>query len=223
MGLLYEYEDELQYEKLIMTYNNKVIFEGYTDDLVTSIDGDLELKLNNVLTGKVSPVIGRKVNTSILWIPKQPNSYESSYFYQAVLFTKEDFYKLWSSLRYDATEDYQAIKNIDANELKLAWLASSNCELKLSEYTELSKSINSKLLAINSENHNVIQKFLKLLNESWSVTNLGREMITSEDSWKTMSVVLDLEGLPEWNAIKIDPNNNLYVHFGFNLCLEVLN
>ena len=44
--LSYDVKGENIYEVLTLKYDSQILYMGYVDDLVTSITGDLELKLN---------------------------------------------------------------------------------------------------------------------------------------------------------------------------------
>ena len=58
-------------EKISVKYDNIIIYNGYVDNLVTSIgtDSSLELKLNYSNQFNQSNVIARRLGEDILWIP----------------------------------------------------------------------------------------------------------------------------------------------------------
>ena len=45
-NLIIKFMENLQNELLKLSNGSQTIYEGYTDNLVTSVTGDLELKLN---------------------------------------------------------------------------------------------------------------------------------------------------------------------------------
>lgn len=223
MRMSYEFFDSEYEEQVKVSYQKKSVFQGYTDDLVTSISGDLELRLN-YNSQNISPVIARKFNSELIWLPKPPDCYTSSYCYQLMSFSINEFEKLWNSLRYDPAKDYEFIKAVDFNEFKLAWLLSSNCKEDAINIEELVRGIYRKILTINSDKSIYKEILQKLLFNSWNSLSLGNEILIVGEKWERISVIIDNDDqFIEWDILMADENNKTYIHLGNKFCIQLLN
>ncbi|TCS95889.1 hypothetical protein [Hazenella coriacea] len=214
----YKTQGEITDEKLILEYDSQIIFEGYTDDLVTSITGDLELNLN---FGKQStfPVIARRYGEFILWIPKLP--LDRDYIYTTLIFTLEQFIDLWTFLKYDPKDDLDIVKNISLEELKIMWLVLARGNDYIEDTFMLKNSVKSNAIAFSAELEPYKKTFYELIEQEWSNDLYNKKTVKSDDTLEALTVYLDQGRITDWEALKKDVNKNLYIHLGKGFSISV--
>jgi hypothetical protein len=212
----YKTYGEITDEMLILKYDEQVIYEGYTDDLITSVTGDLELILNHGRSN-TSSVIARKYDEHIVWIPKIP--LDSDYIYNTIIFNSDQFKELWTSLKYEAEDDLDFIKSISADELKQMWMMGARGIERIDDMSGLIKSVikNTIALSTNLEGQETI--LYDLIENQW-VLNEGK-IIEGKDNWESFVAYLDKGIFEEWRVLNKDHEDNLYIHLGNGYCLPI--
>ncbi|MCM3760981.1 hypothetical protein M3212_09295 [Alkalihalobacillus oceani] len=214
--LHYQTEGELTDERLRLTYGSQLIFDGYTDDLVTSASGDLQLKLN-FGTKETTRVSARKLGEQIIWIPELPLSAKDSY--TTLLFSEQQFTELWTALRYDPAADLTLIPAISPDELKRTWLIAAIAEPQLSDLAALARSAKEQIIACSDELEEQQPYFTQLIEEDWSKMDTGRlQAVESDSDWKDGTAYLNDGG--EWVPLKIDLAGKRYLHVGNGICVR---
>ena len=212
----YKTYGEITEEMLILKYDGQVIYEGYADDLITSVTGDLELKLNHGRSN-TSSVIARKYDEHIVWIPKIP--LDSNYIYKTIIFNSDQFKELWTSLKYEAEDDLGFIKNISADELKRMWMVGAKGIERIDDMSGLIESVikNTIALSTNLEGQETI--LYDLIENQW-VLKEGK-IIEGKDNWEKFVAYLDKGLFEEWRVLNKDHEDNLYIHLGNGYCLPI--
>ncbi|WP_347320719.1 hypothetical protein [Rossellomorea sp. RS05] len=203
-------------EMLLLKYDGQVIYEGYTDDLITSVTGDLELRLNH---GRIntSSVIARKCNEHIVWIPKIP--LDSDYIYTTIIFNLGQFADLWTFLKYDAEDDLGFIKNISADELKIIWMTGARGTERIDDMSSLIKSVKKNTIALSTSLEELDTILYDLIENQW-VLKEGK-IIEGKDNWESFVAYLDKGLFEEWKVLRKDSEDNLYIHLGNEYCLPI--
>ncbi|MET3507791.1 hypothetical protein [Halalkalibacter oceani] len=214
--LHYQTEGELTDERLKLTYGSQLIFEGYTDDLVTSASGDLQLKLN-FGTKEISRVNARKLGDHIIWTPELPLPGKDSYV--PLLFTERQFTELWTALRYDPAADLALVSDISLDELKRIWLIPAVAEPQLTDLADLARSVKEQIIACSDELEEQQQYLEQLIEEDWSkMDTLRLQAVESSPDWKDATAYLN-DG-SEWIPLKIDLDGTQYLYLGAGICLR---
>lgn len=205
---------EFTNELLCLEYDSQIIYEGYTDNLITSETGNLELKLNYG-TSTTSSVIARKYGDNIVWVPKIP--LDSDYRYKTIIFTSKQFEELWTYLKYNPEDDLEIIKNISANELKLTWMIGARGAEQIDDMSSLIKSVKKNTIALSTslENQNTI--YNNLIENQWALKE--DRIIEGKGNWESFFAYLDKGVYEEWEVFKKDNKDNLYIHLGNGWCL----
>lgn len=207
---------EFIHESLVLKYDSEVIYEGYTDDLVTSVTGDVELRLN--FGGKnTSSVIARKYGGHIVWIPKMPLDTKDKY--KTIIFNLKQFAALWTFLKYNVEDDLSLIKDINADELKQMWLIEAMKYERIDDLLGLSKLVEKKVVALSTNEKWIETKFNQLIIKQWVLTD---KILKTKGNWETIVAYLDKDAFDEWKALKMDPNEQLFIHLGGGFCILVL-
>lgn len=214
--LEYKTHGEFTNESLTLQYDSQVIYEGYTDDLITSVTGNLEMNLNFGMQN-TSSVIARKYGDYIVWIPKFP--LDSYYKYKTIIFTTHQFKELWIFLKYEAKDDLEIIKNISTNELKLIWMISARGTEQINDISSLLNSVEKNTIALSKKLEHQQTTFYNCIENEW-VFNKD-EITESRDDWETYIAYLDKGEYEEWEVFKIDNKDNLYIHLGNRFCVLI--
>ncbi|MGY0691936.1 hypothetical protein ACW2QC_03985 [Virgibacillus sp. FSP13] len=212
----YKTYGEFTNELLNFKYDSQIIYEGYTDNLVTSVTGDLELKLNYG-TSNTSSVIARKYGDHIVWIPKNP--LDSDYRYKTIILNSEQFTELWTFLKYKAEDDLEIIKNISADELKLMWLIGARGTERIDDISSLIKSVKKNTIALSTSLEHRDTIFYNLIENQWALKK--DRIIEGKDNWESFIAYLDKGVNEEWEVFKKDNKDNLYIHLGNGYCLPI--
>ncbi|MCM2603434.1 hypothetical protein NDQ57_01785 [Rossellomorea marisflavi] len=212
----YKTYGEFPEEMLILKYDEQVIYEGYTDDLITSVTGDLELKLNHGRSN-TSSVIARKYDEHILWIPKIP--LDSDYVYNTIILNSDQFKELWTFLKYDAEADQEFIQNISADELKRMWMIRARGIERIDDMSGLIKSVKKNIIALSTNLEGQETILYDLIENQW-VLKVGK-IIEGKDNWESFVAYLDKGLFEEWKVLKKDNEDYLYIHLGNGYCLPI--
>ncbi len=206
---------EFTNEFLNLKYDSQIIYEGYTDNLITSVTGGLELKLNYGMSN-TSSVIARKYGDHILWIPKIP--LDSEYRYKTIIFNSKQFQELWTFLKYKAEDDLKSIKKISADELKLMWMIGARGTERIGDISSLIKSVKKNTIALSTNIEHKDTIFYNLIENQWA---LKKDKIIEGQYWKSFIAYLDNGVNEEWEVFKKDKKDNLYIHLGSGYCLPI--
>ncbi len=209
-------DGEFTNELLTLTYDSKVIYKGYTDDLVTSVTGDLEMNLNFGMNETYS-VIARKYENYLVWIPKLPLDQTTRY--EPIIFTLQQFKELWRFLKYNPQDDLERLKNLNDVELKLIWMVLSRGTERIENITSLSKSVKNNIIALSPNLEKQQTTLYNLIDHEDAFHQ--REIIESESNWDAYIAYLDQGEIDEWVALKRDNKGKLYMHLGNDLCLAI--
>lgn len=212
----YKTYGEFTNELLYLKYDSQIIYEGYTDNLITSVSGDLELKLNYGMS-YTSSVIARKSGDYIIWIPKIP--LDSDYRYKTIIISSKQFSELWTFLKYKEEDDLEIIKNISADELKLMWMVGARGIERIDDMSYLIKSVKKNINALSTSLEHEDAILYNLIENRWALKK--DEIIEGQDYWKSIIAYLDKGGYEEWEVFKKDNKENLYIHLGNGYCLPI--
>lgn len=207
--LEYETFGDVINESIILWYNSQIIYEGYVDDLITSITGNLELKLNYG-TNHISPVIARKYQGNIIWVPKMPLG--SNYKYNTIVFSTKSFVELWTFIKYKAEDDLQTIKDLSFEEIRIMWIMRARGTEEIDNVYSLIKSVKRNVIALSTNLELQKGLFFKLLENKYLANN--DNLVEDSGNWEEFIAYLDKGTYDEWTVFKKDNNNQLYMHLG---------
>ncbi|WP_061309260.1 hypothetical protein, partial [Clostridium botulinum] len=153
-------------EKISIKYEDTIIYNGYVDNLVTSedVDSDVELKLNYSNQSNYSNVIARRLGEDILWIPNVKYCFKDKYEYIPIIFSVDEFKKLWDSMRYDFQDDIDKIKEITNEEVMLTWYITSNIRENANSIGDYANILNRKFICTDIDGENIEKQISKLFN-----------------------------------------------------------
>ncbi|MCG3089817.1 hypothetical protein [Sporosarcina cyprini] len=216
MKLEYRTYGEVSKELLVLNYDSQIIYEGYTEDFVTSITGDLELNLNYG-SSKSYSVVSRKYGDLIVWIPKLP--VDMHYKCKTIIWTSKEFEDFWTFLKYVPSDDLEIIKEISACELKLVWLIGARGNEQINNYICLYKSVKKNIIALSSNLEHQNKIFNNLIEQDWLLES--NKIIKCKADEEKFLAYLDKGLNEEWEVFRTDQNENLYVHLGNEFCLPI--
>ena len=214
--LEYKTYGEFTNELLNLKYDSQIIYEGFTDNLITSVAGDLELKLNYGKSN-TSSVVARKYGAHIVWIPKVP--LDSDYRYKTIIFNSKQFAELWTYLKYKAEDDLEIIKNISTDELKLMWMIGARGTERIEDVSSLIKSVKNNTIALSTSLEHEETIFYKLIENQWTLKK--DKIIEGQDYWESLIAYLDKGVYEDWEVFKKDNKDTLYIHLGNGYCLPI--
>ena len=219
--LKYSLNGEIYDEKIKIKYDDILIYYGYVDDLVTSISGELELQLNFGNYNNISSVICKKLNSSILCIPKISECFRDQYYYCPMIFSIEIFKDLWSSIRYNYNSDLQLIRQINLSDIILMWLVSSKCRNNGNNIHEYLKYIFSKLICMSKEKEFLNIFINDIFKNSFELLEIEYKIINVHNKMETVFFYLDKKLDYKWEALKVDEKQNIYLYLGNNKCIHI--
>ncbi|WP_299488924.1 hypothetical protein [Acaryochloris sp. IP29b_bin.137] len=118
--------DNQDYNETIELYSpsRKILFKGYSDDLVTSVRGEIELKLNYGIPKHIFHHSLRKIGDHVILFPTV-ESYELQNFFELRntinnFYLSLDFVNLWRQLRYDPSE-LMNLRGLNDDDWTLFW------------------------------------------------------------------------------------------------------
>ena len=127
--LKFVFEGSSYSQTLTLKYENSIVFHGVADDLVTSANGDLGLRLN-FGSSQVFFHSLKLAGSFVVLVPfiAAPNTqgYLESVKGAVLAWPLEDFTNLWKELRYDDAELAELVL-ASPEDLLVTWLLSSNC------------------------------------------------------------------------------------------------
>lgn len=214
----YKTAGEFTNELITLQYDSEVIYEGYTDDLITSVTGDLEMNLNFGMNHSYS-VVARRFGNFIVWIPKLPLA--PHYRYEKIIFTLQQFKELWTFLKYEANDDLEIIKNISEVELKLVWMTLARGKEQINDIPSLMKSVEKNTIALSTNLEHQKTTFYNLIKHEWEFDFNKSEIIEDHDNWERFIAYLDDGINDEWEVFKRDNKSNFYIYLGNGFCLPI--
>lgn len=209
--LHYEKKGELTFETLRIFYGNTLIFEGYADDLITSSDG-LQLRLNFGLK-TVYSVVACKLGEFIFWKPLMP--IHEGFQFIPMVWSREEFDKLWTFLRYSPEADWSLIEEAERNDLKLIWLMSYKENKCMDSMDELIKSASDNILALSTDDKDLLKDFNRLIDQNWSNPHI---LTYNQRCWDHIVAYLD-DGREEI-VLTVDGDGCSYIYLGPGLCIK---
>ncbi len=210
-------------EKISVKYDNIIIYNGYVDNLVTSIgtDSSLELKLNYSNQFNQSNVIARRLGEDILWIPNINYCFKEKYKYIPIIFSVSEFKKLWDSMRYDFNDDINKIKEVTNEEVMLTWYITSNIRECVNSIDDYANILRRKFICTDIEGENIDKQILKLFNYN-EILNKINFVGICEESKNIVNAKIYLDDNIEWDGIKIDDETNIYLNLANKKYIPIL-
>jgi hypothetical protein len=194
-------------QTLSIKYRDKIIFQGVADNLVTSADGILSLRLNfNSSQFFLHHV--KVAGNFIVLIPfidaGNTQIYLKSINNLVLVWPLNNFTDLWKELRYDVAE-LTELQLVSTQDLLMTWLLSSNpCQAKSLDLTNLASAISDSILAESSDDTSSIKDVIYQLNNG--DIQLGNpEKITNAYSAVSIAYIDNgKNSTAEWKAISTD-------------------
>ena len=216
----YQLNSEIYDERIKIQYGNLIIYDNYVDDLVTSISGELELKLNFGSSTTVSPVIAKLIESQICLVPKCPKCFNNKYEYTPIIMSQEQFKELWTAMKYDPYSDIDYINQITSDEILLMWFISSNCRYLVDNIKDYLKYLHSKILCTSIESALFQDLINKLFYNDFEGLSVKNAIIDTTSTMEKVIIYLDKKTNYEWDAFRIN-NNNIYLNLGMNKCIRI--
>jgi len=201
------------YEKMILEYEGKVIYQGYIDDFVTSQKGDIELKLNYG-SKKNHSIILKKMKDKIVFVPNVDICFSKEYNYEIIMISIKEFEDLWIKMRYNPSDDLKLIGEITNEDILLMWLLSSgyrNDNANIHSYIE---ELKENCIGTSSEDIQIEEVFEKVLYGKFHFTEYIYDGIGEK-------IYLYLDNGVEWNALTKGTDNNLYLNIKYNIMIKL--
>jgi hypothetical protein len=112
-------------EDVSLTASGNLLFKGNCDELITSVEGEIELCLNYGNSLQIFHHALRAFGNSVVLFPTVRERYLPHFFTSRLLGTQifevDDFIALWQRLRYDSSELLK-LKPLTSEDWKLLWL-----------------------------------------------------------------------------------------------------
>ncbi|MEG0772704.1 hypothetical protein [Clostridium sp.] len=221
MEIRIEFNGELYEQRCNLFYGDQLIYKGYVDNLVTSINGYLELKLNYG-TSRISSVIVKKLGDIIFWIPINDRSVNEKY--NNIIISVSDMRSLWDKLGYDLTEDIHLISSISRMDLKLLWVINSGLRFQFDLYGDIAQLVTENITSFTNESSgNLDEKFHYLLKEDWKGLDLNYLKLIEFMHGKLVVYLDDSNRFLEWIPLFEDETQNTWINLGNNWCIRVSN
>lgn len=211
---------DIYYEEISIRYGDSIIYDGYVDNLVTSEDGELELQLNYGDKSDKNNVIARRIGDNIFWIPNIKYCFKKQYIYLPILFSEDEFKRLWESMRYNPEDDLGQIKEITNTELLLTWFITSNIRNNVDNIYEYMNILKDKIIYIDIENEDVNKVILGLFrfNEEFNKNKLD---VMNKQSHNMIKGKIYLDDNSEWDAIRISDKNVIYLRINNQIYIPI--
>ncbi|EPY2273408.1 hypothetical protein ACXAUS_002270 [Clostridium sporogenes] len=211
-------------EKISIKYDDIIIYDGYVDNLVTSedVDSDVELKLNYSNQSNQSNVIARRLGDDILWIPNIKYCFREKYKYIPIIFSVDEFKKLWDSMRYNFQDDIDKIKEVTDEEVMLTWYITSNIRDNVDSIDAYANILRSKFICTDIEGENINKQILKLFNYNEVLDKINL-MGVCEERNNIINAKIYLDDNIEWDSIKIVDETNIYLNLSNKKYIPILN
>jgi len=211
-------------EKINIKYDDIMIYNGYVDNLVTSedLDSDIELKLNYDDKSNQSNVIARRLGENILYVPNIKYCFKDKYRYIPIIFSLDEFKKLWETMGYSFENDIEKIKEATNEELMLTWYITSNIRDNVDSIYDYVNTIRSKFICTDIEGEDINEQIYQLFN--WNeVLHKRNLMVTCKESNSMTNVKIYLDDNIEWDAIKIIDKTKIYLNLSNKIYISILN
>ncbi|WP_434297745.1 hypothetical protein [Clostridium sporogenes] len=211
-------------EKISIKYDDIIIYDGYVDNLVTSedVDSDVELKLNYSNQSNQSNVIARRLGDDILWIPNIKYCFREKYKYIPIIFSVDEFKKLWGSMRYNFQDDIDKIKEVTDEEVMLTWYITSNIRDNVDSIDAYANILSSKFICTDIEGENINKQILKLFNYNEVLDKINL-MGVCEERNNIINAKIYLDDNIQWDSIKIVDETNIYLNLANKKYIPILN
>ncbi|AUM95038.1 MULTISPECIES: hypothetical protein [Clostridium] len=213
------------YDEIIsIKYDDIIIYDGYVDNLVTSedVDSDVELKLNYSNQSNQSNVIARRLEDNILWIPNIKFCFKEGYRYMPIIFSADEFKKLWDSMGYNFEDDIDKIKEVTNEELMLAWYITSNIRDSVDSMDAYVNILSSKVICTDIEDENINKQIFQLFNYNEVLDKINL-MGMCEERNNMIDAKIYLDDDIEWDAIKIVDKTKIYLNLSNKKYIPILN
>lgn len=211
-------------EKISIKHDDIIIYNGYVDSLVTSedVESDVELKLNYSNQSNQSNVIARRLGNDILWIPNIKYCFKEKYKYIPLIFSVNEFKKLWDSMRYNFEDDIEKIKEVTAEEVMLTWYITSNIRDNVDRIDDYVNILGRRFICTDIECENINKQILKLFNYN-EILNKINLMGICDGNNNIINAKIYLDDNVEWDAIKILDETNIYLNLANKKYVPILN
>lgn len=208
-------------EKCIINYHGQTIYDGYVDDLVTSVNGYLEVRLNYGTQSKLSTRI-KKLGNMILWVPLNMANVELVKKYKTIVLSYSDMDELWDKLGYTLEDDLPLINNATSEDLKLIWLINSHLEFSSNDIKEDVKQLSNSIIAYSHEESEFLKKaFDNLIKASWIDLEFNSLKQINSEQDKLVVYLDDSNNTIEWSALLADDRKNIFINMGNQWCLPL--
>lgn len=211
-------------EKINIKYDNITIYNDYVDNLVTSedIDSDIGLRLNYDDRLNQSNVIARRLGENILCVPNIKYCFKDKYRYIPIIFSLDEFKKLWEAMSYSFENDIKKIKEATNEELMLAWYITSNIRDNVDSMHDYVNTIRSKFICTDIEGEDINKQICQLFNWNEALYKMNL-MVTCKESNNMTNVKIYLDDNVEWDAIKIIDKTKIYLNLSNKIYIFILN
>ncbi|WP_291584095.1 hypothetical protein [Clostridium sp. UBA6640] len=211
-------------ERINIKYDDIMIYNDYVDNLVTSedVDSDIELKLNYGDKSNQSNIIVRRSGKNILCLPNIKYCFKDKYMYIPIIFSLDEFKKLWEAMGYSFENDIEKIKEATNEELMLAWYITSNIRDNVDSMHYYVNTIKRKFICTDIEGEDINKQIYQLFN--WNeVLHKMNLMVTCKESNSMTNVKIYLDDNVEWDAIKIADKSKIYLNLSNKIYISILN
>ncbi|WP_068716754.1 hypothetical protein [Vibrio tritonius] len=180
------------------------VFNGVADDLVTSVNGELQVRLN--FNGDIGYLHNLRIaNDVVVFVPVisdiEIEGYLSSSNSFILICSLKELKEFWSALRYEPSE-LEELQQATQNDLFLLWLISSGTKSLMSLRMEsLVDSLLKNIIAESADGSPSVQEVIQSIYTGDKTLEL---IDTSNFSFKeTITVFIDEDNgeIIEWNAL----------------------
>ena len=205
LELIFEGSDYDQVLKIF--YDNRLVFNGFADDLVTSVNGELQLRLNFLGDKRFLHTL-KLSGCFVVLVPvvegKSAETYLSLSSGVVLAWPLGDLENLWRQLRYDS-EELKSLNVAASDELFLIWLISSRyCSLQSLDLRSMSDAVNNNIFAEDPDGSPTTIDIIQDLNKG-EIRLSTIECISSlYDNAVTAYVDNTDNSVIEWKSISLD-------------------
>lgn len=204
-----------------MKYKSQVVYNGYVDDFVTSINGYLEVTLNFATQSKLRIRV-KKLGSIFLWVPFSLSNLDLIRKYETIILSYSDMVELWTKLGYSLEDDLRLISEVTSEDLKLLWVINSHVKFFSNDILETVKYLDNNIIAYSHENSDFLKKnFNNLIKNDWNNLRFGslKQLYSEQD--KLVVYLDDGTKTVEWSALLEDDRKNIYINIGNQWCLPL--
>ncbi|WP_199451184.1 hypothetical protein [Vibrio harveyi] len=210
-------------QTLKLFYDGAQVFYGVVDDLVTSVSGELQLRLN-FLDGDSFLHSLRFSGEFVVLVPVIANSNAEAYLRSSsgivLAWPLKDLISLWKQLRYDP-EELKSLAVATSAELFLVWLISSQYySVQVLDSSTMSDILNKNILAEDATGIPSTIDIINLLGKGELLLETI-ERVYSMESNAITAYIDDIDGSAiEWKSLSSDRK---YCLIGNNLGIQLIN